>query len=103
MEIDQQQCQQCGSLDMRNILVRSSDGPMTVYVRCLGCESLVARYRLTDYYHRGKGMESFLRSLGPRAGESGRDYLAEVQRVQKEAERGYTEVISTLTQDDEDI
>lgn len=99
MQIEQQQCQECGSPDMRNILLPSHEGPMTVYVRCLVCESLVARYRLSDYYHKGKAMESFLLSLGSRAAESGRNYVAEVQRIQLEAEQGFAEALSELKQD----
>lgn len=36
MEIHRQQCQQCGSRDVRNILVRETDAPMTIYSRCRG-------------------------------------------------------------------
>ena len=92
MEIHRQQCQQCGSWDARNILVRDTDAPMTIYVHCLGCGAFVARYKLSEYYLHGKGIESFLRCLGAAAGESGRDYLAEFQRIQDEALRGYEEV-----------
>ena len=97
MEIHRQQCQQCGLRDVRNFLVRESDAPMAVYVQCLGCGALVARYKLREYYHHGKGIESFLRSLGSNAGESGRDYLAEFHRIQDEAVRGYEDVLRRLT------
>lgn len=100
MQIEQQTCQECGSQDMRNILLPTHEGPMTVYVRCLRCESLVARYRLSDYYHQGKAMESFLLSLGSRAAESGRNYVAEVKRIQLEAEQGFAEALLELNQDE---
>lgn len=100
MEIHRQQCQHCGSRDVRNILVRETEAPTTAYVRCLGCKQLVARYRLSGYYHHGKGIESYLRSMaGADAGESGRDDLAEFQRIQAEAERGYEEAIRNLKED----
>ena len=86
--------------DVQNILVRGTDAPMTIYVRCLNCEGLVARYKLSEYYHHGKGMESFLRSHGSAAGESGRDYLAECQKIQDEAVSGYEDVLRRLTESD---
>lgn len=103
MEIHRQQCQLCGSRDVRNILVREPEAPMTIYVRCLGCGTLVARYRLSEYYHHGKGVESFLQSLGSSAGESGRDYLAQFHRIQEEAARGYTEVLRKLEDQGKDV
>ncbi len=96
MEIRRQQCQQCGSRDAHNILVRDTDALMTIYVRCLGCRALVARYKLNEYYHHGEGIESFLRSLGAAAGESGRDYLAEFQRIQDESVCSFEEVCREL-------
>ena len=103
MEIHRQQCQQCGSRDVRNILVRDTDAPMTIYVRCLGCGMLVARYKLSEYYHHGKGIESFLRSLGAAAGESGRDYLAEFNRIQRDAVEGFAEVRRRMTEAGKDV
>ncbi|REJ65726.1 MAG: hypothetical protein DWQ31_17465 [Planctomycetota bacterium] len=103
MEIHRQQCQQCGSRNARNILVREADAPMTIYVRCLGCGELVARYQLSHYYHHGKGIESFLRSLGSDAGESGRDYLAEFQRTQDQAVRGYEDALRKLQEQGNDV
>lgn len=103
MEIHRQQCQQCGSRELRNILVREVGAPMTVYVRCLGCKELVARYRLSEYYHHGKGVDSFLQSLGSGAGESGRDYLGEFSRIQDESMEGYEEVLRRLTEQGKDV
>ncbi|HJK98023.1 MAG TPA: hypothetical protein RMF84_12415 [Polyangiaceae bacterium LLY-WYZ-14_1] len=84
MEVHRQRCQACGSIDVRNLLVREDGRPQTVYVRCGACESLVARYVLSDYYHHGKGLESWLRSHGGEFAESGRrisDELAEAERA----------------------
>ncbi len=103
MEIHRQQCQQCASRDVRNILVREADAPMAIYVRCLRCGELVALYRLSEYYHHGKGIESFLRSLGSGAGESGRDYLDQCHRTQTEAVRGYEEVLRKLEEQGKDV
>lgn len=63
MELHIQKCQNCGSRQLRNILVRNLD--QKVYVQCRACEQLVARYILTPggYYHEGKEFESFLRSI----------------------------------------
>ncbi len=103
MEIHRQQCQHCGSRDVRNILVRDTDAPMTIYVRCLGCGALVARYKLSEYYHHGKGIESFLRCLGAAAGESGRDYLAEFNRIQRDVVEGFAEVRRRMTEAGKDV
>jgi hypothetical protein len=89
MEVVLQKCQQCGSQEVRNMLVREPGRAQMVYVRCASCDTLVARYRLLDYYHHGKGLESFLRSAGSAAGESGRDAMTEFQQVQGEAVEGF--------------
>ena len=47
MEVHRQRCQSCGSRDMRNVLVRQPNEPQTVFVRCVECGELVARYRGT--------------------------------------------------------
>ena len=60
MEVHRQQCQHCGTFDARNILVRETGLPMTIYVRCTQCGELVARYKLSEYYHHGMGVESYL-------------------------------------------
>ena len=63
MELHIQQCQNCQSRELRNVLVRETND--VVYVQCIACESLVARYILdnTDgYFHLGKGYESYLRA-----------------------------------------
>jgi hypothetical protein len=89
--------------DMRNIVVRKAGAPMTIYTSCLGCGELVARYRLCEYYHHGKGLESYLRSQGSAAGESGRDYLAEFHRIQAETEQGYQEALHQLAEQDKNV
>lgn len=89
MEVVLQKCQECGSEKVRNMLVREPGRAQMVYVRCAGCGALVARYRLSDYYHHGKGIESFLKSAGSSMEESGRDALADFSRVRDEAVEGF--------------
>ena len=54
MELHRQHCQNCQSIEMRNILVREAGKATSVYVRCGNCGELVARYKLRDYYHHGR-------------------------------------------------
>ena len=70
MEVHIQKCQNCGSRDMRNVLVR--DEQQKVFAQCRLCDKLVARYILSNggYYHAGKEFESFLRSIERDGGES---------------------------------
>jgi hypothetical protein len=96
MDVHRQTCQACGSREVKNILVRVAGQPQTVFVRCSRCESLVARYKLRDYYHHGKGIESYLRSKGGSAGESGRHVLEEYKRVADEAAAGYRVALEKL-------
>jgi len=103
MEIHRQRCQNCRSLDVRNILVRRQGDPVTVYVRCSGCGELVARYRLSDYYHHGKGAESFFRSIGADAGDSGRASLDSFNRAQEESLQGYREALESLREKGKDV
>ena len=103
MEIHRQQCQTCRSYDLNNILVRQAGAPTAVFVRCKQCGELVARYELSSYYHHGKAIESFLRSKGPDAADSGRQLLAEFERAEREATSGYEEVLATLNEEGKSI
>ncbi len=103
MEIHRQQCQACESFDTRNILVRQGHQKPVIYVRCAQCGELVARYRLSEYYHHGKGVESFLRSRGANAVESGRRMLREFEDIQTESIEGYAEVLKFLEEHDKPI
>ena len=96
MEIHRQQCQACGGYDMRDILVREEAHPTVIYVRCCNCASLVARYELSDYYHHGKGIESYLRSHASTSSESGRDVLDAFAATQERAVAGYERAIQEL-------
>lgn len=96
MEVHRQQCQNCGSFEVRNILVRDTDVPNIVYVCCTACGELVARYKLSEYYHHGKGADSFIRSLGAAAVESGRNVLEQFKRAQEESIAGYREALKYL-------
>ena len=96
MEVRRQRCQKCGSPEARNIIVRAEGQPQTVYVRCVGCGDLVAMYRLMEYYHHGKGIESYLRSRGAGSAESGRSVLKEFERIAGQAEAGYAAALEWL-------
>lgn len=96
MEVHRQQCQSCQSFATRNLLVRQPNQPTLVYVRCGNCGKLVARYSLADYYHHGKDVESFLRSHGSGAMESGRRVLDEFKRVKEDSLAGYEKVLEYM-------
>jgi hypothetical protein len=63
----------------------------------------VARYRLRDYYHHGKGIDSYLRSMGAEASDSARHQLGEFGKVQEEALGAFDEALSQLHEDGKDI
>ena len=103
MQVNRQNCQACGSIEVRNILVREADQPTIVYVRCGKCAELVARYELNDYYHHGKGIESYLRAHGVVAADSGRQWLAEFKRAQQNAQTGYEEALRLLADEQKEV
>ena len=103
MDVHRQTCQACGSIDLRNILVRERGRADMVYVKCLKCGEFVARYRLRDYYQHGKGVESFLKSIGAGDTESGRSQLAEFEAIQKESLEGYQRALEQLEEDGKEI
>lgn len=78
---------------MRNLLVRVPSKPQAVFVRCAECNEFVARYKLSDYYHHGKGAESYMRSHGSGAADSGRRILKEFSKVVGDAEKEFAEVM----------
>ena len=89
MEVHLQKCQKCRSTTVNNLLVRSPGQPQTVYVKCDSCGEFVAQYRLGDYFHYGKGIESWLRSQGSAVSDSGRDFLGAFERVKETAIEGF--------------
>lgn len=103
MEVHRQTCQACGSIDVRNILVRKAERPATVFVRCGQCRELVACYELSDYYHHGKGIESYLKGRGASGSDSGRQWLAEFRRVQERSSKGYAEALEELEKDHREV
>jgi hypothetical protein len=103
MEVHRQRCQACESLDLRDILVRRQGEPTAVYVRCAKCGELVARYLLRGYYHHGKGAESFYKSVGGDASDSGRASLNDFKRVKEEALAGYAIALEALRNEGKDI
>jgi hypothetical protein len=88
---------------MMNILARQPGKPGAVYVRCRKCRRLVARYKLSEYYHHGKGIESFLKSLGPGAGDSARHFIEEFERAKQESLDGFEEAVKLLKKAGKDI
>jgi len=99
MEVHRQRCQICQSLRLNNLVTRDADGGTIIYARCADCGELVARYRLRDYYHHGKGVESYLRSLDPGNAESGRRMLAEYNDIQAKALEGFQRALEQLDKD----
>lgn len=95
MDVKRQTCQACHSIDVRNIIVRNGQ-EQVIYVRCAKCKALVARYELKDYYHHGKGVESFLRAHGATGGDSGRAWLDAFNKSQEKALTGYEEALHLL-------
>jgi len=87
---------------MRNILVRNPGEPQRVYVRCIECREFVALYTLSDYYHHEKGVESYLRSHGSSAADSGRLLLADFKKVQESSVEGFEKVIEQLNKEEKD-
>ncbi len=96
MEVHRQHCQTCDTFETRNIVVRKPNQPLTVYVRCSNCKGLIARYRLQEYYHHGKSAESFFRSRGAVAVESGRRMLNEFKQAEDESLEGFEEAVAYL-------
>lgn len=102
MDVKRQTCQSCFSIDVRNIIVREGDRQM-IFVRCAKCKELVARYELKDYYHHGKGIESYLRSHRVTQGESGREWLEAFNRSQNEAVTGYAAALNALDEQQKEV
>lgn len=89
-------------MDVRNILVRDGNDQI-VYVRCGRCRELVARYELKDYYHHGKGIESFLRAHGQQGSDSGRAWLEAFEKSQHKALDGYRQALAALESAQKDV
>ncbi|MDH5541553.1 MAG: hypothetical protein OEY64_01175 [Nitrospinota bacterium] len=99
MEIHRQTCQKCGSREMRNLLARAVGESDKVFVQCVKCGELVARYTIGQggYYHHGKGYESYLRSLN-RGGdyESTRDMNNAFNTIVESCEKEFAEILKHL-------
>jgi hypothetical protein len=87
---------------MRNILVRIPGEPQKVYVQCIDCREFVALYTLSDYYHHGKGIESYLRFHGSGDAESGRESLADFKEAEETAIEGFDKVAEQLNKEGKD-
>ncbi|QDT37809.1 hypothetical protein [Stratiformator vulcanicus] len=95
MDVHRQQCQQCGSRSLQNLIVREPTKPQRVFVRCADCGAFVARYTLSNYYHHGKGIESYLRSQNV-AEDSGREWLDRFRHTEESAVSGFEQVVEEL-------
>lgn len=80
---------------MMNLVVREPGTPPLVLVRCEDCKELVARYELRGYYHHGKGMQDWLRTM-PIATESTVDLQDRFARVREEAPRELERALHAL-------
>jgi len=78
------------------VLRRDEAHPLTVYVRCAKCGELVARYRVGEYYHHGKGMESWLKAMRPGNRESARNLRADFDEVKRNSIAEYADVLEEL-------
>ena len=96
MELHRQTCQACNCRELQNILRRGEEHPLTVYLRCTRCGELVARYKVSGYYHHGKGFDSWLQRYQGIARESGRSLMDEYQRVQRSAVEEWADVQQQL-------
>lgn len=96
MEVHRQRCQSCGSLALNDLILRERRRRTRVFVRCARCGEFVAQYSLSNYYHHGKGLDSYLRGLGMSEEESGRQALAEFRHVEEQAMRDFDAVMEAL-------
>lgn len=103
MDVKRQICQSCQSIDVRNIIVRGDDGQQVIFVRCAKCKDLVARYELKDYYHHGKGIESYLRAHGRHDSDSAREWLRAFEESQRKAIIGYEEALAFLAEHHKEV
>ena len=84
---------------MRNLLVREDGSPDKVYVQCLECRELVARYIIAQqgYYHHGKDFESYLRGLNRgESFESGKNVKTQFEEVKENALVDFKAVLKKL-------
>lgn len=94
MDVYIQQCQNCGSRNLRNILAR--DYAQRVYVQCRDCGEFVARYVVATggYFHNGKDYESFIRTMMLDSGfSSGRDLKQVYQEVSENSAQEFEEAV----------
>lgn len=102
MEVHRQTCQNCGSRELKNIIVRDFETSDKVFVRCSQCKKLVARYIIAHggYYHHEKGFESYLRGLN-RGGSfmSGKSIKSEFEKITHQSLEEYERVIELLKQE----
>ena len=99
MDIRRQACQNCASRKLRNLLIREDGSPDKIYVQCLECSGLVARYIVAQqgYYHHGKDFESYLRGLNRGENfDSGKNVQAHFEEVKETALAEFEAVLKKL-------
>jgi len=104
VEIHRQKCQLCGSIALKNILVRNEKNEL-VYVQCQNCTKPVARYVLAarGYFHFGRGFESFLRAMTRYSGlSSGRDLNKEFKNIEVTALKDFEKTLDDLEKSGKD-
>lgn len=101
MEVHIQKCQNCESINLKNIIYRKSGEPDRIYAQCHDCQEFVASYIISPlgYYHHGRGYKSFLRGI-LRSGEfmSGRNIKKLFLNRMNGEELAFKKVIEQLQQ-----
>ena len=97
MEIHRQQCQACKSFNLHILLVRkANEGIEQAYVVCKDCGEPVAKYELSAYFHKGRGIESFLNSMARRGDISSSRKIPRVETLEKNFVEEWQELKSLM-------
>lgn len=101
MEVHRQQCQHCRSYRMRILIVR--DPRDVVFVQCVDCKHLVARYELADYLHYGKGVESYLQFVARNASQDSGREVADLGQREQESREDFARALKVLRESGKDF
>ena len=102
MQVHRQRCQNCDSVGLHNLLVRVPGKSQIVLALCANCRQLVARYELSQYYHHGKGIDSWLRSFDPTT-ESAHDLKESFEDVRETAVAQLEQALAVLKADGREL
>jgi hypothetical protein len=84
-------CPKCQSKKMENLVRVEAGQHVKVYVRCLDCQTFVARYTL-ERYTSDKPYESLLKNLRGQSNTIGtRELAREIEAFSQEIEKEFTE------------